>query len=143
MKESREKGLEIILGFEDPGLTGEITVDAGGRTRYGIAEKYNPNAWKNGPPSLDDAKQIYIDSYWIPGGCDSLVYPLDIAMFNCMVNPGSGAAQTISANNHTLDSFLRAQIRWYCNQVGDHPNLLQYLRGWILRVLNLWRMLET
>src|ERR1700679_2465928 len=37
--------------------------DPGGRTKYGISEKSNPSAWKNGPPTLDAAKQIYMDLY--------------------------------------------------------------------------------
>lgn len=143
MKENRELGLKLTLEAEDRKLTGEITVDAGGRTRYGIAEKYNPDLWKNGPPSLEDAKRAYINRYWIEGGCDALPYPMDIAMFDCCVNPGLGAARTILSHNTDLSGFMRARMRWYCRNVIDRPHLLKNLPGWILRCLNLWRDLDT
>ena len=142
MRESWDKAIEIVLRNEDATLSGEITNDAGGRTRWGIAEKYNPEAWRDGPPTLEQAKEVYLNSYWIPGGCDSLQYPMDIAMFDACVNPGIGAAQILLKNNPTLGSFMRARIRWYCKQTLKHPNLLQNLPGWTLRCLNLWRELE-
>jgi lysozyme family protein len=30
------------MSFEDPQHTGKVTEDAGGRTRFGIAEKFHP-----------------------------------------------------------------------------------------------------
>lgn len=37
-----EEAVKYVLGFEDSTLSGVITEDAGGRTRFGIAEKYHP-----------------------------------------------------------------------------------------------------
>ena len=37
--------------------------DSGGRTKYGISEKWHPEAWKDGPPSLADAREIYFQLY--------------------------------------------------------------------------------
>ena len=37
--------------------------DAGGRTKYGISARSNPDAWKNGPPTLEQAKAIYLQRY--------------------------------------------------------------------------------
>lgn len=34
--------IHYVLGFEDSTLSGVITTDPGGRTRFGIAEKYHP-----------------------------------------------------------------------------------------------------
>jgi lysozyme family protein len=37
-----DAAIQYVLGFEDSTLSGKVTVDAGGRTRFGIAEKYHP-----------------------------------------------------------------------------------------------------
>jgi len=39
--------------------------DSGGRTKYGISEKWNPDAWKSGPPSLEEARELYFQTYII------------------------------------------------------------------------------
>ncbi len=40
--------------------------DSGGLTRYGISIKAHPEAWKNGPPTLEIAKEIYWNQYVKP-----------------------------------------------------------------------------
>ena len=61
---------EIIAGIID--REGEGTPpyldprDYGGRTRWGIAERAHPDAWRNGPPTRDDAKRIYAEVYVAP-----------------------------------------------------------------------------
>lgn len=37
-----EPAIENTMSFEDPQRTGKVTEDAGGRTRFGIAEKFHP-----------------------------------------------------------------------------------------------------
>ena len=37
-----EAAIEYVMDWEDPKRTGEVTVDTGGRTRFGIAEKFHP-----------------------------------------------------------------------------------------------------
>jgi lysozyme family protein len=39
--------------------------DSGGRTKYGISERAHPEAWKNGPPTLEEAKDIYFVAYLV------------------------------------------------------------------------------
>jgi lysozyme family protein len=55
---------DFTLHFEDDGLTGRITGDAGGRTRYGISERAQPEAWAAGPPTLAQATQTAANVYW-------------------------------------------------------------------------------
>ena len=54
----------VILGVE--GGYVNHPQDPGGRTIYGITEKYYPKEWENGPPTLDRAKQFYFDTFWEP-----------------------------------------------------------------------------
>jgi lysozyme family protein len=39
---SVDEAIQYALRFEDATLSGKVTVDAGGRTRFGIAEKFHP-----------------------------------------------------------------------------------------------------
>ena len=59
--------IEGVLEREGPGKPPYITPgDRGGRTSWGISERWHPEAWKNGPPTRDEAKQIYLNEYVKP-----------------------------------------------------------------------------
>jgi|6_EtaG_2_1085325.scaffolds.fasta_scaffold21331_4 lysozyme family protein len=42
--------------------------DSGGRTKFGISQKWHPEAWEHGPPSREQAEQIYLEQYIINPG---------------------------------------------------------------------------
>lgn len=42
--------------------------DSGGRTKYGISEKWHPEAWKTGPPSYAQAVALYTQLYVVAPG---------------------------------------------------------------------------
>jgi type VI secretion system secreted protein VgrG len=57
------------LRFEDASRSGEVTVDAGGRTRFGIAERFHPDLTETfftGPAenALVEAEKIEEGGYW-------------------------------------------------------------------------------
>jgi lysozyme family protein len=57
------------LKFEDANRSGEVTVDAGGRTRFGIAARFHPElseAFFSGPAedALAEAEKIEEAGYW-------------------------------------------------------------------------------
>ena len=39
--------------------------DAGGRTKYGISERFHPEIWAEGPPTKEEAEDIYMNQYII------------------------------------------------------------------------------
>jgi len=60
---------EFVLQHEDSTRSGKITVDAGGRTRFGIAEKFHPDLpeeFFDGPAeeALAVAERIEEQEYW-------------------------------------------------------------------------------
>src|SRR5712692_7602158 len=59
-----EAAFLFVMRHEDPQLNGVITVDQGGRTRFGVSEKAHPEAWKKGPPSFEDALSLAQVEYW-------------------------------------------------------------------------------
>jgi lysozyme family protein len=59
----------FTLQHEDSTRSGKVTVDAGGRTRFGIAEKFHPGLpeeFFTGPPedALAEAEKIEEREYW-------------------------------------------------------------------------------
>lgn len=65
--------ISYVLGWEDATLSGKVTVDDGGRTRFGVAEKYHPELTASGfysdmgsIPALQIAKNIYAAHYADP-----------------------------------------------------------------------------
>jgi lysozyme family protein len=62
---------DFTMQHEDPTLSGKVTVDAGGRTRFGIAAKFHPDLpqeFFDGPAedALAQAQQIEEHEYWQP-----------------------------------------------------------------------------
>jgi len=62
---------DFTMQHEDPQLSGVVTTDAGGRTRFGIAQKFQvelDDSFFDGPAedALAAAEQIYEHDYWIP-----------------------------------------------------------------------------
>lgn len=84
-----------LLQLEDRGLTGRVTVDAGGRTRFGIAEKDNsglPADFYTGSAAaaLDVARAIYLQKYWYAThACDFSLDPTAAAVLSFGVNTGA------------------------------------------------------
>lgn len=63
-------------------------LDPGGATQWGITRRDHPGAWANGPPTLEQAKDIYRRDYWSKVGCDRLPAPWDLLVFDAAVNMG-------------------------------------------------------
>jgi lysozyme family protein len=62
---------EFVLQHEDATRSGKVTTDAGGRTRFGIAEKFHPDLPENffdgsAEEALAEAEKIEEQEYWAP-----------------------------------------------------------------------------
>lgn len=60
---------EFVMNHEDPQRSGKVTEDAGGRTRFGIAQKFHPELkpeFFSAPPdeALKQAEEILRRDYW-------------------------------------------------------------------------------
>ncbi len=63
------KAFENTMQHEDSTHVGKVTVDAGGRTRFGIAAKFHPDLaeeffTRSAEEALEDAEQIEQRDYW-------------------------------------------------------------------------------
>jgi lysozyme family protein len=98
-----KNAFERTLKFEDdPREPGRVTVDAGGRTRFGIAQKFHPNLpeeFFTGPAedALAEAERIEQADYWDPLRL-SEVEGQDIAnkLFDMAVNMGVHQAAVLA-----------------------------------------------
>lgn len=82
-----DRAINVVLMNE--GVFSNHPSDPGGETYYGIARRYHPDVdpW---PPSKDQAIAIYRREYWERFNCDHLPWPLDIALFDAVVNQPAG-----------------------------------------------------
>ncbi len=68
----------FVMNHEDPHRTGKVTEDAGGRTRFGIAQKFHlelPEEFFTGPAedALKQAEEILRGDYWQPMRLDGII----------------------------------------------------------------------
>lgn len=79
-----DRAVLIVLANE-----GLRNTDLGGETVFGIARKFHPDVtpW---PPTRAQAIEIYRAKYWDRHHCGDLPFPLDIALFDAVVNQPAG-----------------------------------------------------
>jgi lysozyme family protein len=68
--------IDDIIRREDPaGTIVNDPADRGGRTKFGISERSNPDAWKDGDVSHAEARAIYETKYLKGPGFDKITHP--------------------------------------------------------------------
>lgn len=67
--------------------------DSGGRTIYGISERWHPRMWRDGPPTLDEARLFYLEEFWEPLQLERIDSPdVQMEVFDSAVNCGPRTA---------------------------------------------------
>ena len=82
-------GLAHVRYWEDPNTWTDpaITLDAGGITKFGIAQRYNPDVDAELLTPYD-AERIFREKYWEPINLDSLPTAVAVFTFDASVNQG-------------------------------------------------------
>ena len=138
MRENFDKSFTLtVMQFEGGARFTNDPDDPGGATKYGISKKANPD--------LDivhlteqQAKDVYLQRYWLPSGCDEMPYPWDVIMFDAAVNMGVSKAIKIKSLSSSPAGFHMGRIFFYTELVNNKPNMAKYFRGWVNRVVRLW-----
>lgn len=112
--------------------------DPGGETKYGISKRAYPML-NIKDLSIEDVKIIYRKDYWDKGGCGALDWPLCLVHFDSCVNLGVGRATALKAKAFNWTDYLFLRVEHYSNLAGSRLAAQAFLRGWINRVLDLWR----
>jgi len=76
-------------------VVSEDPTDGGGPTAYGISYRAHPEAWKTGPPTLEDALDIYRYVYWSGNGVNLLPPAVAAAVFDYRVHSGNTAIEEL------------------------------------------------
>ncbi len=133
--------------------------DSGGQTAFGISEKSNPEAWKNGPPTEAQARAIYEQKYVKSPGFDKIAdKQLQAQLIDFGVNSGPAIAimklqsilgvqedgvlgpntLAILATLHPEDvnnCLVAERVKLIGRIVSKNPSQLKFLNGWLDRSL--------
>jgi lysozyme family protein len=133
--------------------------DKGGRTQYGISERSNPEAWRDGRVTEEEARAIYYKRYVSGPGFDKITDPkLQHFLCDFAVHSGPGIAikylqraidveddgvlgpRTLAAVNaadarHLVNRLVVDRVKMIGRLVVANPSQLKYLNGWLNRIL--------
>lgn len=155
LPENFEFAIQFVLKTE--GGTNIDPVDRGGKTKFGISEKTYPDLDILNL-TLEQAKQIYFEDYWLVQHCDAFEKSLATVIFDSSVNCGKGNAgkwlqEASIANNFQVkvdgvigkktaivSSFVRSErliygiagrrAKHYSALIKKHPEQIKYIKGW-------------
>lgn len=136
MKENFPKAFELTVGLE--GAYSNDPNDPGGETKFGIAKRYHQSVdIKN--LTLEGARAIYYNEYWIPAGCNEAPFPTDICLFDSQVNPqndprlpGGGNKEILNMKPENWQEYMIFRMQRYMRCSKSI-----YVKGHIFRVLRL------
>jgi hypothetical protein len=136
VKSSFNKAFEIVIGLE--GKVSDDPRDPGGFTKWGLSSKYNPEVgmWT----TLDQAKEIYYEKYWVPAGSETAPFPLDICLFDAKVNPqdnkewpGNAMDELMKFHPENWQEYLILRMLRYSKCSKEI-----YVRGHLNRIIRLY-----
>ena len=87
-----DDAVQIVLSLEGGHVNDPN--DPGGETKYGISKRAHPDMVIE-LLSVEQAKQIYRESYWQACRCDDLPSIYRLMVFDCAVNQGASRARRI------------------------------------------------
>lgn len=109
------RAMRFVLSVEGGYLSAEEAEeigDAGGATRWGIAQRFNPQV-NVATMELDQAKRIYREKYWMPIHGDDLSWPLALTVFDFAVNAGVAAALQLLDILHDFSAYNEGRRAYY------------------------------
>lgn len=125
--------------------------DPGGATNRGIIQRtYDAYRLRKGLPlrhvfemTHDEDLEIYTTQYWKPEW-EKLGIKLAACLMDTAVNMGPGRAATFLKDcNGSYVTFLQLRIAKYKELIQRNPKLAVFEKGWMNRVTDLRRFVET
>jgi len=140
MRSSFDKAFELTIGLE--GKPTNDPNDPGRSTIWGLSSRYNPGV--NPATTLEQAKEIYLERYWMTAGCDDAPFPMDICLFDSQVNPqndpkwnGGGNQEIMNLNPENWQEYLILRMVRYMRNSKDC-----FVKGHIFRALKLYQQIK-
>jgi lysozyme family protein len=133
--------------------------DAGGRTDFGISERSNPDAWKDGKVTEEEAREIYAAKYIHAPRFHLVPYPLlraELIDFGVhsgphlaiqkiqeilnvevdgVIGPQTLAAILMREERELVNLLMKSRIKMFGRLVQKRPTDLKFLSGWLNRAL--------
>lgn len=142
-----------------------IKTDNGGETKFGIAQKFNPNI-NVSTMTLEQAMQCCFDTYWILNHCDKLAHPLNVIHLDGAYNHGSSQETKFLQRAAKIDSVdgilgpntmkiicsldpmvlslnILDQRTEFFTKISAKPGQAIFLKGWLNRIDGLRSFLKT
>lgn len=132
MRENFNKAMEFVLKWE--GGYSNNPSDPGGETNYGISKRAHPGE-DIANLTVERAKEIYLEEYWIPIGCDEMGSPMDIVAMDIGVNMGLGRVREFQTTAGDWHELILLRIRHYMKLRNKYP---QFFLGWMNRTMDLY-----
>lgn len=138
MSDNWQKSIAFVLKQEgglstDPNDPGNYVDGKFIGTKYGISANAHPNV-DIVNLTVEQAKEIYHRSYWIPSGANAFEWPLCLAVMDLAVNGGVGRArEALQDAGQDFVKFMAWRIAWYTRI----QNFERYGRAWIRRCAEL------
>lgn len=146
MKHNFDRSLRTVLELEgklstdshDPGNTSKG--GSPGFTVWGLSSRYNPEVTRD--MSIEAAAIIYKTKYW-GKTCDDLPFPIDLIVFDMVVNPIKGGLKTIVGDDFRawLDQFTWQDLLLQRMQKYQKYSDERYKHGHLNRCLKLYQMI--
>jgi hypothetical protein len=163
MVENFEKAFEFLMKYE--GYKSNHKNDPGGRTIYGISERYHPGVVKKlwdlpKDVALEEAKIFYKREYWNKIDGDDIQDKVDILLFDISVNPGMRLINIIKKKFiileweslkelkikgwtlQLIEIITLLRIKYYNDRVKANPKMKVFLHGWLNRCFDLMEYLK-
>ena len=159
--ENMQKDVDGIIDkvIHNEGGYNNDALDMGGETKYGITKRFYPHL-NIEYLTLEKAKQIYYEDYWLPAKVDKLPYSLRYAYFDCVINTGQKRSVKIlqeainsqsvvqlkvdgiigpktlkAAKSVSPKRFAAYRVDFYSKLVAHKPEQKRFYYGWWLRTL--------
>ena len=141
-----EKALKFIAPIE--GFVSDDPNDRGGLTIFGISSKSHKSVVLKmlkllevgkKAEAYEIAKQIYYEEYWLKAGCNTLLFPLCVIVFDTAVNCGVGTAKELLDSYEDWRDFLLLRMEYHtkCETASDH------MWGWSRRIAKLYNFVKA
>ena len=131
----------LIFTSKHEGGWANDKADPGGETKYGISQKAYPDLdIKN--LTREQAMNLYFKDYWLAAGCDKMLLPMAICVFDTAVNCGVRRAKDWLEEYPNTKAYLANRINYYARLVQRNPSLQRFYKGWINRVVDLRKYIE-
>ena len=154
---SNEQIIDDLIEREGGPKETNDSADKGGRTKYGISERANPEAWADGDVSLDEARTVYTRKYVVAPGFAQIMDPKvreamvdfgvtsgpQLAIMKLqgllkveadgIMGPKTLAALELEEPRRLTNKIALERVKMAGRVVKKDPTQLKWLNGWLER----------